>query len=160
MAAQIKIDWAGITAETSLTPTYSIANGGNIPAAAFSDTNSWPVVHVHNFNYATHTSGTTFVVPDGFGLLVIDGNAVVNGSDVWRGIVMVGGTMTSNGANNIYGATITGLNVKLGETVPVSDVGNGNKVIEYDSCNVAKAASGLGFFAVFPNAWMDNYTTY
>ncbi|MES2179055.1 MAG: hypothetical protein V4550_14435 [Gemmatimonadota bacterium] len=160
MAPQVKIDWAGITTETSMTPGYSIADGGSIPSAALADATMWPVIHVKNFNYTTHTSGSTFVIPDGFGLLIIDGDARVNGSDQWDGIVLAGGTLTSNGSNNIYGATITGLNVKLGETVPVSDVGNGSKVIQYDSCNVAKAASGLGFFSVFPNAWMDNYTTY
>ena len=159
-SAAVKIDWAGLVSDASFTANYSVANGGSIPAAAFADTNSWPVIHVHNYTYSTHTAGATFSVPDGFGLLVIDGSAVVNGSNLWKGIVLVGGTMTSNGANNIYGATITGLNVKVGETVAVSDVGNGNKTIEYDSCNVAKAASGFGFFGVLPNAWMDNYTTY
>lgn len=149
-AANTKIDWAGIKNETSITPDYSIAGGGTVPTSAFTDPLAWPIIHVKG----------DYAIVSGQGLLIVDGNVSFSGSGTWKGIILAGGNLTSNGNNNVYGAVITGLNVKLGMTVPQDDAGNGNKFYQYDSCSVAAATGGIGHYRLFPNAWMDNFTTY
>lgn len=162
--ATVKIDWAGIIAGTAVSADYTFPYSSSAPAAlqtAWSDTTIFPVIHV--------TGNGTYTIPGGRGLLFVDANAVMSGNTRWDGIIMTGGTFTSNGTTDIFGAVMTGLNMKLTPAqltaaglVPPgqSDVGNGTKDIEYDSCAVAKAASRFGFFRVIPNAWMDNFTTY
>jgi DNA gyrase inhibitor GyrI len=83
--------------------------------------------------------------------------------------------MTSNGDNTMLGATMSGLNAMLDDTQladaqalssstltndPEKAYAKGTKTFQYDSCEVAKAASGLASYSVYPNAWMDNFTTY
>ncbi len=149
-AATVNIDWANIVNETKITPNVSIAHNGAIPPSTFADTTFWPVIHVKG----------NFDVSSGRGLLIIDGNATFSGSGVWKGIILVGGKLTSNGANEVNGAVFTGLNVKLGMPVGEDDAGNGNKFYTYDSCSVAAATAGIGHYRLFPNAWMDNFATY
>ncbi|MDQ6635628.1 MAG: hypothetical protein M3Z10_12840, partial [Gemmatimonadota bacterium] len=159
-AAATKIDWPGIVAETSITPDYSIdpVNGPlkSVPANAF-DNGAWPIIHVKN------NPGSAFSAPTGQGMLIVDGDVTFSGSGVWRGVMLVGNHLTSNGNNQAFGAVITGLNVKLpppNNVVLQDDVGNGTKFYQYDSCNVAAATAGVGHYRLFPNAWMDNFTTY
>ena len=149
-AAHTKIDWAGIRNETSITPDYSIPGGGTIPSSVFTDPLAWPIIHVKG----------DYAIVSGQGLLIVDGNVSFSGSGTWKGIILAGGNLTSNGNNNVYGAVITGLNVKIGIAVPQDDAGNGNKFYQYDSCSVAAATGGIGHYRLFPNAWMDNFTTY
>jgi hypothetical protein len=149
-AANTKIDWAGIRNETSITPDYSIPGGGTVPASAFADSLAWPIIHVKG----------DYAISSGRGLLIVDGNVTFSGTGTWRGILLAGGNLTSNGSNSLYGAVITGLNVKIGLPVAQDDAGNGNKFYQYDSCSVAAATGGIGHYRLFPNAWMDNFTTY
>lgn len=161
----VKIDWNGIVNGGAVTADYAFNVGSAAPAAlvsAWADPTQYPVVHV--------TGNGTFTIPNGQGLLIIDGNATMSGATTWNGIIMAGGNMTSNGNTTVNGAIITGLNMKL--TLPQltaagfltypsnGDTGNGTKNMSYDSCQVQKAASRFGTFKVIPNAWMDNYTTY
>ena len=76
---------------------------------------------------------------DGKGILIVTGDLTVSGSYRWDRLVLVGGTLTSNGNNSIMGAVITGLNVKIGIDVRQEAVGNGNKTFQYHSCNLARA---------------------
>lgn len=149
-SATVNIDWPNIINETAITPNLSLAGGSTIPSSTFADTTYWPVIHVRG----------DANVPSGRGLLIVDGNATFGGSGTWRGIILVGGNLTSNGANDVFGAVITGLNIKLGQAVTQDDAGNGNKFYEYDSCSVAAATAGIGHYRLFPNAWMDNFSTY
>jgi hypothetical protein len=83
--------------------------------------------------------------------------------------------MTSNGNNTMLGATMSGLNILLDSTqtalanstfgvnlahLPANALAKGTKTFQYDSCQVARAASGLASYSVYPNAWMDNFVTY
>lgn len=149
-SAAVNIDWANIINETSIQPNLSLPGGATIPSSTFTDTTYWPVIHVKG----------DASVPNGRGLLIVDGNASFSGSGIWKGIILVGGNLTSNGNNDVFGAVITGLNVKLGLNVTQDDAGNGNKFYEYDSCSVAAATAGIGHYRLFPNAWMDNFATY
>jgi len=148
-AAEVHIDWLGIVSGTALEPDYTIP-GDSWP----SDFSSWPVIYVDN-------PGTNYSLPDtGRGTLIVRGNLTISGSRSWDGIVLVGGTLTSNGNNKVRGATITGLNVKIGETPPENDVGNGNKAFVYDSCNVRDAMQGQASLRILENTWFDNWAQY
>ena len=150
-SAKTNIDWAGIRNGTALTADYDVANNGSVPASAFADPLAWPIIHVHG-NYS---------IISGQGLLIADGDVTFSGTGTWKGIILAGGNLTSNGSNSVYGAVITGLNIKIpGMVVPQDDAGNGNKFYQYDSCSVAAATGGIGHYRLFPNAWMDNFTTY
>ncbi|MFW6089588.1 MAG: hypothetical protein ACODAB_07535 [Gemmatimonadota bacterium] len=111
----------------------------------------WPVIYVDdNLEVAPEDSGR--------GTIIVTGNLTMNGSFQWDGIILAGGYMTSNGYQTITGATITGLNILLGESVPTSDVGNGNKKFLYNSCYVAAASETLmggGGLAIVPGSWTE-----
>jgi hypothetical protein len=148
--AMVPVDWAGIVNGTSVTPDITIP-GGSWPS--FSNANYWPVIYV---NQASDWS----LPGNGRGLLIVRNSMTIGGARQWDGIILVGGTLTSNGNNTVSGAVVTGLNMLIGESVPVSDVGNGNKTYRYDSCNVASAASRFGGLSPLRNTSSDNWPSY
>lgn len=151
----VDIDWAGIVAGTSLTPNYyyktTSPTSGSWPTTAQMSGTNWPTVFVE---------GNLSMPSDGQGILIVTGDLTMGGSDDWKGIVLVGGSYTSNGNSKISGSLISGLNVKLGMTVAASDLGNGTKVIQYDTCNIAKALAQFGGWSRMGNAWTDNWPSY
>jgi type II secretory pathway pseudopilin PulG len=172
-ADKTMIDWAGVIAETSITPDITIdpVNGPikTIPANLFSGPPAypaWPIIHIKNPpNPPPPSTSTTntFDMPAGQGLLIVDNDVSFSGGGTWNGIILVGNRMTSNGGNTVNGAVITGLNYKLpapNNWTGQDAVGNGTKFYQYNSCNVAAATAGIGHYRLFPNAWMDNFTTY
>jgi len=50
--------------------------------------------------------------------------------------------------------------VMLGKVVSRQSLGNGNKTIQYNSCDVAKALSSFGGWSRLGNARTDNYPSY
>jgi Tfp pilus assembly protein PilX len=148
MADSVSIDWAGLSSGAALTPDVTIP-GGAWPS--FSNPNYWPTIIV-NGNYN--------LPGDGQGTLIITGNLTISGSLTWNGVLLVGGLLTSNGNSSVNGATVTGLNVKLGAILPPNDLGNGIKNFNYHSCNVAKALGQWGQLTAYTNAWVDNWPTY
>ena len=148
MGDSVKIDWAGISAGTALTPDVTIPPGA---WPSFTNPNYWPTILVNG----------NFALPgDGQGTLIVTGSLTISGNITWNGVLLVGDNLTSNGNNNVNGATVTGLNVKLGATLPAQDVGNGTKSFNYNSCNIAKAMAGMGQLVGYTNAWVDNWPTY
>jgi hypothetical protein len=95
--------------------------------------------------------------------LIVTGSLTMSGAFAWDGIILVGKRMKSNGNNNVYGAVATGLNVLLGQTVAgvdsvyPTDLGNGTKVFQYNSCNVLKAGKKLAYLRMLPNTWWERY---
>ncbi len=157
LAAQTQIDWqavmnGGMQADVEIPP-------GSFPSnAQFNDTSYWPVIRIHTNGYSLPRAGR--------GIIIADSDFVINGSNMWDGILLVGGALTSNGNNTTAGATISGLNVLLGGvagagvvTVDTS-MAQGQKSYEYNSCNVERASKGLQSYVAFPNAWMDNVAMY
>jgi hypothetical protein len=142
----VGIDWAGILAGTSLPPDYTYPTWPT--AAQFLN---WPVVRVN---------GDVDVPGDGKGILIVTGNMTIGGSKRWDGLVLVGGTLTSNGNNTIAGAIITGLNVKVGIAVPQTAIGNGNKTFQYDSCSLTRALGHVGSLQRVRNGWVDTWSSY
>jgi hypothetical protein len=142
----IKVDWDGIINNNVLTFDYVVPTPDAWPT--FTDPNFWPLIRVDG-NYSLPTSGQ--------GLLVASGDLTINGGLSWDGVILVGGTLTADGTNQVRGAVISGLNTKLGMSVPRSDVGNGTKTFVYNSCTVASAMGAMGTLVVVPGTWNDNW---
>ncbi|HEX4602173.1 MAG TPA: hypothetical protein VH116_12320 [Gemmatimonadales bacterium] len=73
------------------------------------------------------------------------------------GVALVGGNLISNGNTVVEGAVVTGLNVELGQSVPMASVGNGTKTYQYNSCNVARAMAKTAKLVGVTNAWVDKW---
>ena len=148
--ADVKIDWDGIINKNIIKPTI-ILPGGTWPQAQFdTDTTFYPIIRVNG----------DFVMPSsGRGMLIVTGSLTLNGNVGWKGVLLVGNDIVSNGINGIGGATISGLNVKLGTYVKGS-VANGTKSYTYNSCEVAKATTTAGALVTLRNTWVDNWVEY
>jgi hypothetical protein len=148
---EVDIDWAGIVAwpNTTMMPDL-VYNGGNWPGSFA----NWPVIRVNN------NPGGDFDLPsDGNGILIVTGNMTIGGSRTWEGLILVGGYIRSNGNNSVRGAVISGLNVKLGQAVGVSQM-NGSKSYQYDSCALTRALGHIGSIQRVRNAWTDTWSSY
>lgn len=149
-AASVGIDWDAIINQGAL--NFDVVIPGSGWPTNFDD---WPIIFIDN------RFGSPFSLPtSGRGMLIVSGDLTIGGNINWDGVILVGGTLTSNGINRVEGATITGLNVQLGEHVDMSDVGNGVKYYRYHSCNVAEAMKSLSGFNVYENTWTDVWATY
>jgi hypothetical protein len=144
----VQIDWPGIRNSTVLPPDFIYPNVAWPNAGQFAN---WPVVKV---------DGDLAMPGSGQGILVVTGNLTVSGSDRWDGLVLVGGTFTSNGNNTIEGALFTGLNIKVGMPVVPTAIGNGQKTIRYSSCNLARALGHVGSLQRVRNGWIDTWPSY
>jgi hypothetical protein len=146
----VKIDWDGIVNHNAIWPDIVYPTD---PWPTSFPANYWPVIRV---------DGSLDLPSDGQGILIVTGDSLtINGSLRWNGIVLVGGMVSADGNNNIQGAVISGLNLKLpGSTVPESDVGNGVKTYQYNSCNIANALSKFGALVLTTGSWSDNYKTW
>jgi hypothetical protein len=151
----VAIDWNGILNLGAITPTITIPPGTwptTAMEAAYADSNStyYPIVRANG----------DFVLPSsGRGMLIVTGSLTLNGSVGWMGVILVGNDITSNGNSTIGGATVSGLNTKLGTYVPGA-TGNGTKDYNYNSCEVAKATTTMGALVTLRNTWVDNWVEY
>ena len=149
----VDIDWAGIVAGTADITYDIVIPGGTLPTSAYfaANPNYWPTIKV---------TGNIALTSNGRGTLIVTGNVTASNQSKWEGVMLVGGTLTSNGKTGVSGAVISGLNVLLGQAVPVTDVGNGEKLYHFNSCNVAKAMKSKAKLRPLPNTWMDNVASY
>ena len=157
LAQQTMIDWQSIL-NGSIPADVEIPPGSFPSSTQFADTSYWPVIRIHTNGYSLPRAGR--------GIIIADSDFVINGSNMWNGILLVGGALTSNGNNTTAGATISGLNVILGDsagsgvvTVDTS-MAQGQKSYVYNSCNVARAGKGLQAYVAIPNSWVDNIALY
>ena len=152
----VAIDWNAIVNLNSITPTITIP-GGSWPTAAleaaYADSNStyYPIIRINLPDYTLPSSGK--------GMIIATGHLTINGSSGWKGVLLVGNDIISNGNNSVEGATVSGLNIKLGTYVP-SSTANGTKEYNYDSCEVAKATTTMGALVTLRNTWVDNWVEY
>jgi hypothetical protein len=146
----VAIDWNAIVNQNAIPATITIPGQSFPSAAQFADTTFYPIIRV-NGDFTIPTSGQ--------GMIIITGNLTINGSTTWNGVLLVGGDITSNGINGVQGATVSGLNVKLGTYVPVSTA-NGTKSYNYNSCEVAKSTMSSGALVTMRNTWVDNWVEY
>ncbi len=153
LASAVHIDWAGIM-NGSMGADVVIPPDAFPSPAQFADTSYWPIIRIHTNNYSLPNAGR--------GIIIADSNFVISGSNMWNGIILVGGSLTSNGNNTTSGATVSGLNVLLGDTTAASvvnvdtSIANGQKSYVYNSCNVDRATKGLRTYVALPNTWSDN----
>ena len=155
MLFRSKIDWNAIINGDVIQADVTVPDEAFPSLAWFdADTSRWPVIRVKSTNYSLPNRGR--------GIIVAEGNFTIAGSDMWDGIILVGGKLTSNGNNTVAGATVSGLNVLLpgapsASTSEFDDAtANGNKTYVYDSCKVARAAQSMERYRVLPNTWADN----
>lgn len=150
-ASSVEIDWAGIVNGTAIQADIEYPGGSWPSSSDWADDEFWPVVRVDG----------DFTLPsDGKGTLIVTGDLTLNGSVAWRGIVLVGDALVSNGSNTVNGAVFTGLNAKLGASVSESDLGNGTKTFRYNSCDVASAVGAFRGLVPYRNAGADNVPVY
>jgi len=146
----VKIDWNAIVNQNVIPATITIPPGSWPSSTQWADTTFYPIIRV-NGDFAPPSSGR--------GMLIVTGALTLNGSVGWKGVLLVGGDIVSNGVNGIAGATVSGLNVKLGTYVP-SSAGNGTKSYTYNSCEIAKATTPAGALVTLRNTWVDNWVEY
>ena len=151
----ITVDWNAIINQNGLPADYNVPPDGFPDGAYFADTSHWPVIRVH-------TNG--FVLPNaGRGIIIADSDFTISGSNMWQGIIMVGGQLTSDGNNTTAGTTISGLNVLLpGAVQPppgyINDnaTANGNKTYVFNSCYVSRATKNLKHYVPMADTWIDD----
>ncbi len=171
--AAVRIDWDGIVNGNRIQPDYIFTSNADAQARW-----PWPTLSLSMYPVVRVNGDLTMPAAGGQGTLIVLGDLKINGNNLWRGIILVGGTMDSDGNGTMLGATMSGLNTMLtpaqltaaqlltgsNGTVlsanPPRATANGTKTFQYDSCQVANAAGGLASYSVFPNAWMDNFVTY
>lgn len=148
--AKSGVDWAEWSQGLNLPNVWRTSDhGGAFPS--FTNPAYYPTVYVNG----------DVVMPTGRGMLVVSGNLTINGSTSWDGFVLIGGGVTSNGNNTINGAMISGLNVMLTGISPgPSSIGNGNKTVQFNSCEVKNALAGSKVLVPRHGTWMDNWKTY
>ncbi len=162
MSDLIPIDWAGILAQTAITPDLVISNVQQWPPASFFT--NWPILMVTNGTgdgaEIQLDAGIKNPPVNGRGILIVRGNLRFGGQYQWDGIILVGGAIRSSGDQTISGAVISGLNTKIGLPPPTSDMGSGNKTFQYDSCKVQNAMAKLAGFNLVSRTWGDTWPTW
>jgi len=152
----VTIDWNGIINGNALTYDYVVPPDAFPSAAWFTaDTSRWPIIRVKTNDFTLPNAGR--------GIIVADGDFTISGSDMWDGVILVGGQLTSNGNNTTSGTTVSGLNYKLpGAVQPppgyINDnaTANGTKSYVYNSCNVNRATQRLRHYVALANTWVDD----
>jgi hypothetical protein len=143
----VGIDWDAILNGNVILPDLIIPTPDSWPTSWPSGW--WPVIRIDgDYNVGP---------PGGQGTLIVTGNLDIDGTAEWDGIILVGGTLYSNGNQNIHGAVISGLNEILGINVAQSDVGNGQKTYQYDSCAIANAANRFAAHILISKTWSNNW---
>lgn len=138
----------------------SLRNGSYAEADYVYSQDSWPSFNTipadeYPFIVADQASFDVNSTRSGRGTLVVHGDLDVDGAWNWDGIVLVGGTVTSNGNNHVAGAVVGGLNMLLGEDVDEMQLGNGTWDYQYHSCNVIWALKSIGTLAEQPGTWSE-----
>jgi hypothetical protein len=156
LESQMTIDWNGILNGGAMSYDFEVPPQSFPDASWFAaDTSRWPIIRVHSNGYSLPNAGR--------GIIVADSDFTISGSNMWNGIILIGGKLTSNGNNTTAGATVSGLNYLLpnaqqpGQGLVIDDaVANGNKTYVYNSCNVARATQRLRHYVALANTWIDD----
>jgi hypothetical protein len=157
LAKTMLIDWNGIINNNTMPADITVHSTADFPSEAWfdADTSRWPIIRITANNFSLPNRGR--------GIIIAEHDFAITGSNMWDGIVLVGGRLLSNGNNTVAGATITGLNVLLpgadapGEsTLDDQSIANGQKIYQYSSCKVARATKSLQRYRVLANTWADN----
>jgi hypothetical protein len=152
----VDVDWAGILAG-SIAPDFVLDRTGKKSTGSWPNSSqfaNWPVVLVKG----NITNGDN--VSNGEGVLIVTGDADLS-NFIWHGIVLVGGQITLSGSKaNVWGSLFTGLNEEVGTNVSTGTVGNGNVLVQYNSCDISEALLKFGGWRRVQNTWTDNWPSY
>jgi hypothetical protein len=165
-SANSKLDWGGIVTGTAMTSDVDVTTAAatNYPlnSSFANDSNYWPIIHIHNKQVSPGWNGNFTLPWAGRGILIVDGDLTISGSNQWDGVILVGGQLTSNGNNVTSGTVMAGLNRLIGlSAAAVNDASlNGTKSYVYNSCSVKKATTAMARFTMIPNTWMDDIAQY
>ncbi len=143
------IDWPGILSGSFAQPDYLVSQDGYPNFAADVASDEWPLI-VADYGYYAAGPGHS-----GRGTLAVQGDLDINGNFDWDGLILVGGSLTSNGVEQVEGAVITGLNLLLGGSPGQTDLGNGTWLYAYHSCNVLNALGAIGWPVEEPGTWFE-----
>jgi hypothetical protein len=152
-ASVLPLDWNAIVNGGAIKFDVTLTSDVGWPLLAMAS--GWPAIYVNNTSALSLSSGNS-----GHGLLVVRHDLALNGSFNWDGVILVGGALISSGNQTIQGAVVSGLNLKLGETVSTSDVGSGGKTYRYNSCYVKNSLGAVGSLIPMTNARLDNWPGY
>lgn len=164
-AAAIPIDWNAIVNNNAISAQFDLpASGVGFPASTYfsSDTTRFPTIIIRNGpNPETEYTLSAF----GRGTLIVFGSLRLNGNTAgWDGIILVGGKLRSNGTNQVRGATVTGLNMKLGFNLGENELTdlNGTKAFLYHSCYVTRALQNVSSGGLSPvqSTFANSFPTY
>ncbi|HEY2824622.1 MAG TPA: hypothetical protein VGI83_03665 [Gemmatimonadales bacterium] len=154
MYTETGIQWSATMNSASLSPDYTYATGDALK---------------YNNNYSVHLyNGNASIAKNGFGtgLLIVTGNLTLGngasnpGPRGWKGVVLVGGSITFGKDSALFvGQVIAGLNQKNNKT-DVSNKNSSSWYIRYSSCEVKKALAGVGGMRPISNAWIDNWASW
>jgi Tfp pilus assembly protein PilX len=150
-----RIDWSALLAG-NFTPDYTIP------------TNPWPPVGGQS--YQVGYAGGDVTIPGGGmrrGMIVVTGNVTMAAGAHWDGIIIAGGRfggVSSASSYTVHGMVITGLNVSLGQNVPVNIIrrnsGGGSRTIRWTTCYAVSSTASLASLVPVKHSWMDTWSTY
>jgi hypothetical protein len=164
-AGNIPIDWNAIVNNNAISAQFDLpASGTGFPTSAWfaADTTRFPTIIVRN----GPDPETEYVLSAfGRGMLIVFGSLRLNGNTAgWDGIILVGGRLRSNGTNQVRGATVTGLNMKLGFNLGENELTdlNGTKAFHYHSCYVRRALQSVssGGLTTVQSTFANSFPTY
>lgn len=144
----VGLDWAAITSGSFIVPDFTVPPDA-WPNFATLDPDWWPAIYITG-------SAALDANHSGRGTIIVEDNLTLNGSFVWDGILLVGGTLTSDGKQTVQGMAVAAMNMLLGQAVPQSSIGNGNKEFSFNSCWVQLAAQQFaGGLIQVPGTWSE-----
>lgn len=159
----VAIDWNAIINQDAIEATVNIPGGSWPTPEMWADTTFYPIIIVKQADFELPGTGLPSTHP-GYqprGMLIVSGHLTLNGSVGWDGVLLVGDDLVSNGNNGVFGATITGLNIKLDTYTPAPpSTANGTKEYRYNSCEVSRATTTAGALVTLKNTWVDNWVEY
>ncbi len=149
LANGTRVPWQSVLDGTFAEADFVVSQDGYPSFGAEVAADEWPVIYADGSDFAVSPTMS------GRGALIVRDDLEINGNFEWEGLILVGGSLTSNGIEYVDGAVITGLNLLLGESVEESNIGNGNWRYQYHSCNVLRALKGLGWPVEEPGTWFE-----
>ena len=150
------IDWAGLLAG-NFYPDYTVPPG------------PWPPVGGTAYSVGYVNGDVTLPVGQVRGMLVVTGNVVAQSGTHWDGVIVAGGSFSTNPASlnafDIHGMIVTGLNILLGQAVGRNSLQRGTDAVnrqnvQWSWCYTHGAIAGLSSMVPIRNAWMDTWATY
>ena len=142
------IDWPGLLAGNFL-PDYTIPPG------------PWPAVGSNNYLVGWAASDVTIPAGQRRGMLVVAGNVIMAPNAHWDGIILAGGTFSTDAAGTItHGMVVTGLDLARGLPVAPDSIQAGAVKLQWTWCYTQSSVSSLSALVPIPNAWVDTWSNY